>query len=160
MTIYLNLNDVRDHATAVIDARGREYVAQRPDGGAGCYNVLCFAEDGELLSPAMFETRDVAEGNIGEVAEFKPLCLIGSILVRAGVRPLDIVKSGNAGTPMSALLTWRNEDGSKHIFATEHAKMWMRKAQSAQDGGKTWGEAFAYADSAVLNRVAEENSIL
>jgi hypothetical protein len=100
----------------------------------------------ELLREVIFEKgEDFVYEAVGPdeeclyVHDGRPACIVGHVLVRAGVSLAELVEVETC-TPMDthrgpAFLTW----------ADEHARRLLTRVQDGQDNGKPWGVALDVA---------------
>lgn len=161
MTIYLSLDKVRGLARELIREKGEGHKSILPGGGSqGCFNVVCFTAEDEYIPAHLLDSKESVAARKDKIARVEGQCLIGSMLIKAGIKPGDILHSGMAGHSISGMLEWVDENDTPRIMVSRMAKEWMIIAQRTQDGGSTWGEAFSKADASTLSALASENSIL
>ncbi len=77
-------------------------------------------------------------------SKYVPSCIVGHVLVAAGV-PVDTLSDFN-GSITTTRVGLTNELGPDAFEITKEATVVLVTAQRAQDEGKSWGSAVDYAD--------------
>lgn len=90
------------------------------------------------------------------------VCIVGVLFSRLGILRALFTPYGQEGSCFRAATLWANAAAMGVTFDTD-AREFLRDAQSAQDSGKTWGEALnealALARERVLDKAKEESKI-
>lgn len=133
----LSVEEVRALIVRAIEEKGADYRYQMP--------TQVDRETGDEWQDCVY------------VANGQPSCLVGHVLVMAGVPMLDIAPF--EGT--SADATWGSlMDGTPHTYVRDDdasvvaQALWA--AQREQDSGKTWGEALEAFDKTVKELTEEQ----
>lgn len=151
-----DLKAIRGLVVDLVEEMGADYkhrVCDTYDGRetAGCVNVVA-VRDGKRFKPFKVAYDHVDEVNLtpelieSEGYKLERGCLIGSALINSGdVTAEQFVKGGLVGANIRAVA--RELD----LTFTPGALTWAAWAQSAQDNGKSWGEALMDADSRLMS---------
>lgn len=123
---------------AAVEEKGSEYIYVNNDGDvAGQVN-----HDGVM--PNCYYLHDaMVDGEPGKV----PGCIIGHVAKRMGVQDslLEQEENNTSDALMDSIMLLTDESDDARFDITDVAKRVFRAAQSMQDKGKTWGDAYAYA---------------
>lgn len=120
MTTTLDLETVRGYLAEAVAEKGADYVYLIDGSGTGDCNYLTYC-DGAPTGPS---------------------CLVGHVLVKAGV-PMDLIAKAEGQNAEYALRT-------VGVDVTEGMACALNQAQSAQDAWDTWGKAVEEFESSLL----------
>lgn len=143
--IEVNLETVVKWAEAEVEKRGGDYNYQSEPlykKQGSCVNVLFdYDEDAEEHQAPDWHTRDNAQSIFTKIGKknFRPGCIVGSIVTTNLVDQDWIFEKNVNGAGVGELAFALNIDDKAGFTST--ATRFMRGAQAAQDGGKTWSEA-------------------
>lgn len=144
----ITLNQAREATKAVVEEQGADfrYVIDRvKNGGAVCYYV-------PLPASVAAEYNDPQKATTG--------CLIGRVLDRLGETRQ---RNDNAGGSRAAV--GLGHQGSVNnlsisypgMFADDGVVHYLLLAQTAQDVGMTWGEAYTYAERYAIDGTGQSS---
>ena len=128
--------------------KGSEYTYENPNEGLPGPQGCVYVHGTELVSEGRDSYGDTIYNEVA-TGEMRPGCMIGTALIGRGIPMSMFVElKVNADTPIDELIQVFREYGMIGD-TTPDAIDALRSAQTAQDQGDSWGEAYITAREAV-----------